>query len=211
MDKKVCVHANPGVENQRRYGPALAAAFKFHGYTATVTPDIHQPADIHICMGPHYAKSKWQGHPRTVLMDRCYYRGDPDHVSLGWLRSDGCREFFTGEGRKPPERKPLKEGNKTLFLVDYGGIVEQADTIRFHPAQKRPERPLEDDLATHAIAVGYQTTTLVTAALAGLTVVSKSPLNIMSRPDWLEVLPYADWGFHELTDAVEHLLCHLPQ
>lgn len=164
---------------------------------------------MHVVLGPHYAKRYWLGH-KAVLMDRCYYRGDPDHVSIGWMRPDGGRWFHKGEGRKSPEVKPLKTGNKTLFLADYNGIIEPADTIRLHPAQKPSQKPLQDDLATHDVAIGYATTTLVTAALEGLQIVCKSDLNILSNPDWLDLLPYADWGYHEMNEAIEHLLCHSP-
>jgi len=73
-----------------------------------------------------------------------------------------------------------------------------------------PTRPLAEDLRTHDIAIGYTTTALVQAALEGLQVVCKSPLNIMSELNWLELLPYADWGLYEFDDAIEHLLCHCP-
>lgn len=210
MGAKVCLHINGALSHQVEHGQLLKAAFLNHGYSVQIVNSPEGSGDIHVVSGPHFAKSRWLDHPKTILLDRCYYRGDPRNVSLGWLRPDGGRNFHKGHGRPPPEVKPLKTGNRTLFLADYNGKIEQADTVRYHPAQKPPSRPLEDDLNNHDVAIGYGTTTLVQAALAGLQIVCKSKANIMSNPDWLELLPYADWGLHEFDDAIEHLLCHCP-
>lgn len=209
MGERVCIHANPNGPRQQQYAHGLADAFKRHGFAPEVSGDPLKESDIHVVLGPHFAKRHWLNH-RTILLDRCYYRGDPDHVSLGWLRPDGGRYWRKGEGRKPPEVKPSKTGNTTIFLCDFGAEVEPADTVRFHPAEPRAggktaQGPLIDALRAHDIAIGYNTTALVPAALEGLKVVCKGEQNIMYEPNWLELLPYADWGFHELSDAVAHL------
>jgi hypothetical protein len=171
-------------------------------------------ADVHIVSGPHYAKNVWQGHPRTVLLDRAYYHEERsgrwasmDWVSLGWLRPDGGRSFRKGCGRTPPtiEERPASGG--TIFLADYGGPVEAADTVRRHPAEQQSTESLRAALRRHRTAIGYQTTALVTAALAGLEVVCKDARNILARCDWLELLPYADWHWTEIEsgEAWEHL------
>jgi hypothetical protein len=51
----------------------------------------------------------------------------------------------------------------------------------------------------------------VTAALEGLEVVCKDDRNIMSEPNWLELLPYADWNHQEIEngDVWEHLALSL--
>lgn len=103
-----------------------------------------------------------------------------------------------------------RTGGRTLYLADYQGTIERADTVRYHPACGHNNHSLAHDLATHDIAIGYNTTALVTAALAGLRIVCKGEQNILNEPDWLALLPYADWGYHELNEAIEHLLCHSP-
>lgn len=137
-----------------------------------------------------------------------------DYVSLGWLRSDGGRDFKKGVGRLPPERKPTKEGNRSIFLADYDGPIERADTVRLHPARAGSQHlSLLDDLRRHDIAIGYTTTALVKAALEGLRVVCKDNRNIMAETNWYELLPYADWRYDEIEngDLWEHLLLSRPQ
>lgn len=136
-----------------------------------------------------------------------------DWVSLGWLNPDSSRTFHKGRGRRAP--RPLKghEGKGTIFLADYGGPIEQADTIRKHPAEVFHVEPLEVALLRHQVAIGYQTTALVAAGLLGLDVICKDHRNIMADPDWLELLPYADWHYSEIQsgEACQHLLSSLDQ
>lgn len=162
--------------------------------------------------GPWYAKAQWMGHPRTILVDRCYYRGDPDHVSVGWMRPDGGRDFVIGEGRTQPLIKTRPSGG-SIFLADYDGPVEAADTVRLHPARDEPRESLTAALRRHRVAVGYQTTALVTAALEGLHTVCKDSRSIMADPYWLQKLPYADWHYDEISDGDlwEHLRLSLSQ
>lgn len=80
-----------------------------------------------------------------------------------------------------------------------------------HPAEVRPAESLGEALARHDVAIGYRTTALVTAALMGLRIDCRDPENIMARPDWLELLPWADWHYTEIEsgEAWEHLLSSL--
>lgn len=167
---------------------------------------------MHIVSGPWYAYPTWRKHERTIWLDRCYYKGDPDHVSLGWARPDGGRTFVVGEGKESPVPKPAKTGDKTIFLADYQGPVEQADTVRLHPAEQTYTQPLVDAIAEHDHAIGYDTTALVTAGLMGLSVECRSPTSIMAMSNWLEVLPWADWHYTEIEsgEAWETLLQQLP-
>lgn len=164
--------------------------------------------------GPHYAKHIWQGHPRTILLDRAYYHEEKsglwnsmDWVSLGWLRSDGGRAFKRGIGREKPTIRPKRAGTGTIFLKDYGGIEEKADTVRYHPAERKEQESLYKALERHRTAIGYQTTALVQAALFGLDIVCKDIRNIMSEPNWIDLLPYADWHYSEIQSGEfwEHL------
>lgn len=185
----------------------MKSGFARHGLQSLVTADIGQEADIHVISGPHYAKDRWLNHSRVILLDRCYYRGDPEHVSLGWMRADGGRYFDAGSGRKSPPVKDKSDRAGTIFLADYIGPLEQADTVRLHPARERPADGLLEALRGHGVAIGYKTTALVTAALEGLEVVCKDNANIMYEDNWLELLPYADWHHSEISngEAWEHL------
>lgn len=66
---------------------------------------------------------------------------------------------------------------------------------------------LRDDLKPYGVAIGYMTTALVIAALEGLRVDCRDKRSIMAQPDWLDILPYADWSHNEIAngDAWEHL------
>jgi len=130
-----------------------------------------------------------------------------DWVSLGWMRTDGSRDFRLGTGREPPRIEAGPPGRGTIFLCDYDGPIEQADTVRLHPARHRSKEPLPDALRRHARAVGYQTSALVQAGLMGLEVVCKDPRNIMAQPNWLDLLPYADWHYSEIQsgEAIAHV------
>jgi hypothetical protein len=200
----IAVHINPAQPHQVEHGQWLKRGIERHGLKVEVTAGVLVPADIHIVSGPHYSKSSWLGHPRTVLLDCAYYHGErsrwhsTDWVSLGWMREDGGRRFRAGTGRAPPaiEARPAEGG--TIFLADYGGVIEPADTVRRHPAEETPREPLRDALRRHRKAVGYRTTALVAAALAGLEIVCKDERNILWERNWLELLPYADWHWSEI-------------
>ena len=211
----ITFHCNTSLPHQREHGQWFTESLKRHGLTVEVTSDIHKQADIHIVSGPHYAKQVWQGHPRVLLLDRAYL---PDHqvktkwasedwVSLGWMRKDGGRTFRAdhGGGRSAPQIKDRSAERGTIFLADYAGPIEQADTIRRHPSEETPTEGLREVLRRHRTAIGYQTSALVMAALEGLEVVCKDKRNIMSEPNWLELLPYADWHYSEFDEAWEHL------
>ena len=204
MGERVCIHANPNLAHQGYWAEGLKNALNFHGFNAEITAELNKESDIHVVLGPHYAKKHHLNH-ETILLDRCFYRGDPDHISLGWLLPCGGRRFTKGEGREPPEVQPLKTGNKQIFLADYQGKICQAHTIRLHPAESKPIESLYSALNRHDIATGHKTTALVDAALLGLSVTSFDPQHILNQPAWLGLLPYADWAYNELNEAVDHL------
>lgn len=210
---EIVYHCNPQQPHQVEHGQWFAAGFKRHGIDLTITPNAHHLADVHIVSGPHYARRLWQGHPRVILLDRAYYHEGKtgrwhsmDWVSLGWMNSMGIQVHRAGTGRAPPERQPIKTEGGTIFFADYCGPVEEADTVRLHPANETPTETLEEAISRHRHAIGYTSTALVQAALAGLTFECRVPDYIMSRPDWLEVLPYADWRWDEIAsgEAWEH-------
>jgi hypothetical protein len=87
------------------------------------------------------------------------------------------------------------------------GEIEKADTVRYHPDQRRPTETLEQALARHDIAIGYSSTALVTAALEGLQIICKDKRHILNMDNWKELLPYADWYYARIEsgEAWEHL------
>jgi len=213
---EVVYHCNPHQPHQVEHGHWLKAGLWRHGLELKITADCRRPADVHIVSGPHYAKGYWLDHPRTLLLDRAYYHEvksgrwkSMDWVSLGWMLPDGGRRFSKGEGRPAPERKPIKTEGGRIFLADYNGtVLNDVDTVRLHPANRHYDEPLLDVLARHRHAIGYMTTALVTAALEGLTIDCRDRRNILAEPDWIQLLPYADWHGDEISagDAWEHLV-----
>ncbi len=129
-----------------------------------------------------------------------------DWVSVGWIKN-GRKIFRIGNGRKAPEPKTGNNGRGSVFLADYYGPVEQADTIRLHPERESNSEQLLDCLHRHARAIGYNTTALITAGLEGLEIECKSPDSIMSQPNWLELLAYTDWRYDEIESG--ELCTHL--
>lgn len=175
---------------------------------------------MHIVSGPHYAKDRWLSHPQTILLDSAHYRFEKsgkwvstDFVSLGWMNRQGGRDFVEGVGRQVPEIKNNATGDKSIFLADYDGPIEDADTIRLHPAREKPTKSLLNSLHEHRTAIGYNTTALVMAALEGLEIDCRSEQSIMSKPNWRQLLPYIDWKYSDIEsgDAWAHLISSLNQ
>jgi hypothetical protein len=162
------------------------------------------------------------GHPRVLMIDRAYIPehqfksgewASEDWISIGWMNAQGGRDFTAGSGRPRPSIKNNASGHKTIFLADYDGPIEEADTIRLHPAQATNEKSLLESLHEHRTAIGYNTTALVTAALEGLDIICKSQQNIMSQENWIDLLPYADWHYSEIQkgETWQHLQSSLNQ
>ncbi|MBT8123908.1 MAG: hypothetical protein KJO81_03675 [Gammaproteobacteria bacterium] len=214
MDIKI--HINPSLQHQVQHGQQFRSGFERLGFKSVVTSDRCAEADVHVISGNWYAKKIWRNHPRVIYLDRCYYLGNPEHVSLGWMTSNGGRKFRKGSGRKLPKCAKTKTGYQTIFLADYDGpqapkktdYLGHIDSIRYHPVRMKAREPLKDVLDRNDQAVGYMSTALVTAGLMGLKVTALDKRNIMAREDWLEILPYADWHLDEIGsgDAIDHLL-----
>lgn len=176
--------------------------------------DIYGDADYHIISGPNFAYQEWLGKPNVLMIDRALWHPEKsgkwqsmDWISIGWLQPDGTRIFAKGDGRSGPEVATRKIGNGTIYLKDYNDHrEEEADTVRYHPAERNSTETLDQALDKHGIAIGYKTSALVTAALRGLKVICKDKRNIMSDPNWLEILPYTDWHYSEIQSG-EALKC----
>ena len=208
----ITFHANPSQPHQAEHALWFKKGLKKHGLNLNITSDIKREADIHIISGPHYAFNCFK---KVIMIDRALWHQDPpnkwhsmDWVSVGWVEN-GKKLFKSGSGRKPPKPKNGNSGRGTLFLADYDGPTEYADTIRLHPARKQYKEQLHDCLRRHAKAIGYNTSALVTAALEGLEVECKSQESIMSKHNWLELLAYTDWKYSEIENG--ELWDHLQQ
>lgn len=220
----IAIHINPAQPHQREHAEWFESGIARHGRNCKIitTDAIDQQADIHIISGPHYAERYWLGNPAVLKIDRAYYNEEKsgrwasmDWISIGWLNKDGSREFTIGSDhkRRPPRIKDRRTGNGSIFLADYRGRIDQADTIRLHPCECQHTEPLADALRRHDTAIGYQTTALVTAALEGLNIICKDSRHILNQPNWHELLPWADWKYLEIQngDAWEHLQQSLDQ
>ncbi len=193
----IVIHANPTQPHQKQHARLFQQGFKRHGLKSTVTAELNIEADIHVISGPWYAKPYCLHYDNVIYLDRCYYKGNPDHVSVGWLDSTGGRTFLVGEGRQAPKIRECM-GKKSLFLADYNGLTEYADIIRMHPDNKKYETTLSEDILKCNRATGYDTTALVIAALSGLDITCKGKTSILKQKNWLNLLPYADWHLDEI-------------
>jgi len=211
----IVFHINRTQPHQCEHGIWFTQGFKRHGLTLEITADREKDADIHIVSGNHYAKDRWVGH-QTLWLDKRFYRNDPKPpgmhsdpcVSLGWMTPTGGRKFTKGEGRPPPDVE-TNTGEGTIYLCEYGERPpvggDRFDLVRRHPQDETPPEPLTHALRRHKKAVGQNTTALVEAALLGLEIECLDPEYILNEPDWLELLPYADWRYDEFDKAIEHL------
>ena len=204
----ICIHTSPALTHQLEYAEYFRQGFERHGLKSEITHSPTTPADIHVIQGPHFAKSQWLNHSRVILLERAYYHQEikntarmMDWVSVGWMNSEGERDFQEGEGREPPDIKE-PTGNKSIFLADYNGVCDEAtDLIRYHPANQTYKTTLETDLNQCNRAIGYKTTALITAALMGLEVKSKYVNHILNHKNWLKLLPYIDWNYREIASG----------
>lgn len=198
---RTVIHCNSRLSHQVDYAQALAAGIP--GAEISYSPDT--PADTHIVIGPHFAK--W---PDALMLDRAYW-GDPDCVSVHWLK-DGEKVRTTGNPyRAHPDFMPYKVGNREIYLCDYGEKwgLESDITVRYHPAQSTPRMPLMDELERHDIATGRRTTALVDAALMGLEVRTDDPHSPVwpirnktgDREQWLRDLAWHNWSKDEIING----------
>jgi len=232
MGKTVTIHTNLNLTHQREYAGYLKAGFERQGYQATVTADKTSDADIRVVQGPHYAKSENLG-KRTIILDRCFWGHPAKVVTLAWLRPDGGREFVENApgDRDRPELLPWKSREQfALVLNDFDRRVDTAPLrkdylveTREHPARVKPKTGIRTVLARNDFAVGFVSTAMVSAVVAGLPVVAlddRSPvvpvasqsIDALRRPDreqWLRNLSYMNWTAVEISTgkALEMLLC----
>lgn len=214
---RAAVIANPGLAHQGRFAAALKSGFEQHGIEAEVTGQRIARADIVVCLGPWYALPLHQNH--TILyLDRAFW-GNPECVSLQWMVT-GYKHFDWSPkpARAHPELQPLKTGDDTVILCDYGmdpsALVKKYPnaTIRRHPAEERCGESLDECLNAHQQAAGRHTTALVDAAIHGLGVDCDAPYAPCSglkygRERWINCLAWHNWHIDDIRngDAWAHL------
>jgi hypothetical protein len=215
------IHYNPSLSHQRDHARAFAAC----GFQATT--DKAAPADVHVVSGPHYALTHWLHHPNVLVIDRAWW-GDPDCVSIGWLKPDGSRRFAVGDSPRPhPEPMPWKQREQSaLLLVDYKQPITTLlprvksrfhyVRVRRHPAEVKPPEDLSAAIALCDVAVGTSGTALFDCIMAGLPSVCLDDNNPLAevcagsldedlirpdRSDWLHRLSYAQFTLGEIADG----------
>lgn len=201
MTSGCAIHAN-ALSHQREYAEALLEGFKVHGLKADIRDG---EADIHVVIGPWFALKQWR-YANTLYLDRGYWE-DPNAVSVHWLRNGEKHFTHNTTPREHPEPKPLKTGNRRIYLCDYNAKpVGEFDSVRFHPANGQ-RGDLYEDLAKHDIAIGRRTTALVDAALEGLLVHTDDPHSPVwpisgrteGRGEWLTGLAWHNWTKSEIS------------
>ena len=192
--------------HQVEYGAAVKAGLERFSVSAEITHKADTPGDIHVCIGPNFALRNWRN-KRTLLLDRAYW-GDPKRVSVHWLRH-GERVWNDRDlgPRSHPELKPMKEGDKTIYLCDYGESPPKGDydTVRRHPANGKSPESLIKALSKHDKAAGRRSTALVTAAIHGLQVETNDPHSLVyslcggvDREQWITALAWHNWSLKEI-------------
>jgi len=201
--KRAVIHCNRSLSHQVELAECL-----HEGMGGEISYSPFTQADLHIVLGPWFALQQWRT-GNTLYIDRAYW-GDPDCVSIHWLKNGEKVRTTDNPYRLHPAVKPWKRGGKAIVLGDYGAdsraIAQQygAD-IRMHPAQGE-KRPLCDVLGHYQIAIGSRTTALVDAAIAGLKVITNdihSPVWPISgqrcdREQWLNDLAWHNWSKNEI-------------
>lgn len=221
------------MSHQVEYAGYLKAGFEKLGFHVFVTSDRTDDADLHLVQGPHYAYRENIG-KRTILLDRCFWGHPRRHVTLAGLDDSGNKIWPVGapDDRDRPRLRPWNTlEQRVIVLNDYETkvqwdyLTEHFDVeVREHPARIKPMDTLGKALSRNDIAVGFNSTALVSAAIAGLPVVSQaahSPVHAISsgsidelvRPDrepWINNLSYMNWSAGEIAsgEALEYVLCH---
>lgn len=228
---QILIHVNRALPHQVTFGQALRAGFCRHGERAELTAVVEDDADLHVVLGPHFAKRHWLGHPAVLLLDRCFWGNERTEVTLGRMTASGGRVFLDncpGDRPQPTMRDgmpaPARENARGLVVNDFrGDWSELADLaceyavhvrVRLHPVEAPAKKPLLDDLEWAHIVVGHRTSALVTAILEGRKVVTTDAEHVVCGIDrgakqWLANLSYTQWNQQEIEsgEAWDKLQC----
>jgi len=215
MGYAVALHTNTSLAHQVAYARAWHRGLDRHGILSVLTDSPDTLADIHVIFGPWFALEKWRYAPSVLYIDRGYW-GDPDYVSIHWLKQGEKVYGACTDYRAHPAVLPYRNSQKRIYLCDYGQEPEgDYHAVRRHPASDDAQRPLLDDLDGYGIALGRRTTALIDASIAGLQVITSdrhSPVWPISgrcggREQLLTRLAWHNWSLTEIErgDAWEHL------
>lgn len=198
------IHCNRGLAHQVAIAGWLKSGFAAKGIQVRVSDRADTPADTHIVLGPWFALDRWRM-ANTLMIDRAYW-GDPECISIHWLK-DGQKVFLKDmPPRKHPRLKKPKEGTRRIYLCDYKqGPEGEYDSVRYHPAERKDQGSLQDALDAHDIAIGRRSTALVDAAIHGLRVITSDPYSpvygITNRRQWIRDLAWHNWSQAEISSG----------
>ena len=206
----VAIHANRSMQHQVKFALAIQSGLAKQGLAPFIT-DVDGEADIHVCIGPHYALRQHVKKPRVLYIDRAYW-GDPESVSIHWLIDGEKHRSRHDEKRAHPELAEYKSGDRVIYLLAHGEKSAPIPdpfgagmTIRHHPANRRTSESLDAALERHEWAVGGRTTALVSAAISGLRVDTLdvgSPVYEIrgggDRVPWINNMAWHNWSLEEI-------------
>lgn len=182
----------------------LRDGFAAKGIKSFISTKPDTPGDVHVVLGPWFALDKWR-HANTLMIDRAYW-GDPECVSIHWLR-DGEKVRLKGmPHRAHPNLQKMKDGSRRIYLCDYKQKPEgDYDTARYHPSEVKGQCSLKEALNTHDIAIGKRSTALVDAAIHGLRVETNDPhspvYGLENRKQWARDLAWHNWSMAEIASG----------
>lgn len=200
------IHCNPNLAHQVELADCLSHGLKKHDINATISGNPNAPADLHVVMGPWFALKQWR-HSNTLYIDRAFW-GDPECVTIHWLKG-GEKVYLSDMPRRDhPELMPMKTGHRRIYLCDYGcAPLGEYDTVRWHPAERKGQCTLDQSLKGHQIAIGRRTTALVTAAIQGLKTETTDPhspvwaLRETPREQWINDIAWHNWSKSDIANG----------
>lgn len=189
--------------HQQRFGRAAVSGLTRRGYSAFLTSNKLADADIHVCIGPWFALEHWRN-ARTLYFDRAYW-GDPDCVSVHWLRNGEKHFTRNDEKRLTPVLSPMRGSERSIYLCDYRQKPDRdTDAVRRHPSDGETGS-LVAALDGYGVAVGRRTTALVDAAILGLRIETSDPHSPVwpltrgvDRGTWINRLAWHNWSAREI-------------
>ena len=204
-NKITVIHCNRGLAHQVAIARHLRDGFGSRGIKSTISYKPNTSGDVHVVLGPWFALDQWR-YANTLMIDRAYW-GDPECVSIHWLKDGEKVRLRDMPYRHHPRLQKEKEGDRRIYLCDYHQKPEgKFDTVRYHPAEVKGQCTLDQALDAHDIAIGRRSTALVDAVFRGLRVETGDPnspvYGIASRRQWARDLAWHNWSMQEISSGV---------